>query len=64
MEGLGSPGVEFGVDLVRSLVVEHFGRYKFARGVLVAVHRRGLSAVKKQKYRGLCENAREIMNSG
>jgi hypothetical protein len=47
MEGLGSPGVEFGVDQVRSLVVEHFGRYKFARGMLVVIHRRGLGAVKK-----------------
>jgi hypothetical protein len=32
-------------------------------GVLVAVHRRGLGAVKKQKYRGLSENVREIVNS-
>jgi hypothetical protein len=32
-------------------------------GVLVAIHRRGLSAVKKQKYRGLSENVREIVNS-
>jgi hypothetical protein len=32
--------------------------------VLVAVHRRGLGAVKKQKYRGLSENVSETMNSG
>jgi hypothetical protein len=32
--------------------------------VLTAVHRRGLGAVKKQKYRGLSGNVRETVNSG
>jgi hypothetical protein len=35
-----------------------------SEGVLTAVHRRGLGVVKKQKYRGLSGNVREIMNSG
>jgi hypothetical protein len=47
MEGLGLLGVEFGVDQVRSLVFACSGRYKFAGGVLVVIHRRGLGAVKK-----------------
>jgi hypothetical protein len=51
MEGLGSPGVGFGVSRVRAPAIACSDQYKFAVGMLVAVHRRGLGAVKKQKYR-------------
>jgi hypothetical protein len=64
MEGLGSPGVGIGVDRVRVSVVAYPGWYKFAGGVLTAVHCRGPGAVKKQKHRGLSGNVRETVNSG
>jgi hypothetical protein len=64
MEGLGSPGVGFGGSQVRAPTSACFGQYKFAGGMLVTVHRRGLGAAKKQKCRGLSENVREIVNSG
>jgi hypothetical protein len=32
MEGLGSPGVGFGVSLVRASAIAYLGRYKFAGG--------------------------------
>jgi hypothetical protein len=55
-EGLGSPGVGFGVRQVRAPAIVCSSQYKFVGGMLVAVHRRGLDKVKKQKYRGLSEN--------
>jgi hypothetical protein len=61
---LESPGVGFGVSQVRAPAIACSSQYKFAGGMLVAVHRRGLGAVKKQKYKGLSENVSEIMNSG
>jgi hypothetical protein len=45
--GLGSPGVELGVEQKRGLAVAFSGQYEFAGDVLVAVHRRGPGAVKK-----------------
>jgi hypothetical protein len=56
--------VGIGVDRVRASVVAYPGRYRLAGSVLVDVHRRGLGAVKKQKYRGLSENVNETVNSG
>jgi hypothetical protein len=47
VEGLGSLGLELGVEQRRILAIALFGQYKFARGVLVAIQRRGLGAVKK-----------------
>jgi hypothetical protein len=47
VEGLGSPGVGFGVSRVRALAVAYSGQYKFAGGMLVVVHRRGLGTAKK-----------------
>ena len=64
MEGLGSPRVGFGVSQVRAPAIACYGQYKFAGGMLVVVHRRGLGAVKKQKYKGLSENVSETVNSG
>jgi hypothetical protein len=40
MEGLGSPGMGLGVNQVRTQVVAHLGRYKFAGG---RAHRRSPS---------------------
>jgi hypothetical protein len=40
VEGLGSPGVEFGVDQVRSLAFVYPGRYRLAGG---CVHHRSSS---------------------
>jgi hypothetical protein len=59
VEGLGSPGVGFGVSRVRAPTVAYSGQYKFARGMLVVVHRRGLGGAKKQKCRGLTVNVRD-----
>jgi hypothetical protein len=59
MEGLGSPRVGFGVNQVRAPAIACSGQYKFAGGMLVAVHRRGLGAAKKQKCRGLTVNVRD-----
>ena len=56
VEGLGSPGVGFGVSRVRVPAVAYSGQYKFVGGMLVAVHHRGLGAVMKQKCRGLTMN--------
>jgi hypothetical protein len=39
--------VELCVEQRRSLAIAFSGHYKFAGGVLVVVHRRGLGAVKK-----------------
>jgi hypothetical protein len=64
MEGLGSPMVGFGVSRVRAPAIACSGQYKFAGGMLVVVHCRGLGAAKKQKCRGLSENVRETENSG
>lgn len=61
---LESPRIGFGVSRVRAPAIACSGQYKFAGGVLVAVHHRGLVAVKKQKYRGLSGNVRETVNSG
>jgi hypothetical protein len=47
VQGLGSPGVEFGADRVISLAFVYFGRYRLAGGMLVAVHRCGPGATKK-----------------
>jgi hypothetical protein len=47
VEGLGSPGLELGAEQRRSLAIAFFGQYKFAGGVIVAVHHRGFGAVKK-----------------
>jgi hypothetical protein len=47
VEGFGSPGLKLGVEQRRSLAIAFSAEYKFARGVLVVVHRRGLGAVKK-----------------
>jgi hypothetical protein len=63
VEGLGSPGLELGVEQRRSLAIAFSGQYKFAGGVLVIVHRRGLGAVKKYNSEGLTVNVRETMNS-
>jgi hypothetical protein len=59
MEGLGSPGVGFGVSRVRALAIACFGQHKFAGCMLIAIHRRGLGAAKKQNYRGLTVNVRD-----
>jgi hypothetical protein len=59
VEGLGSPEVGFGVSRVRAPTVAYSVQYKFAGGMLVAVHRRGFSAAKKQKCRGLNVNVRD-----
>ena len=58
-EGLGTPGVGFGVRQVRAPAIVCSGQYKFVGGMLVAVHRRGLGAVKKQKCKGLTVNVRD-----
>jgi hypothetical protein len=47
VEGLGSPELELGIEQRRSLALAFSGQYKIAGGVLVAVHHRGLGAVKK-----------------
>jgi hypothetical protein len=47
VEGLGSPGFELGVEQRRSIDIAFSGQNKFVGGVLVAVHHRGLGAVKK-----------------
>jgi hypothetical protein len=60
MEGLGSPGVGFGVSRVRAPAIAYSGHYKFVGGMLVAVHSHGLGAAKKQKCRGLTLNVRDI----
>ena len=59
VEGLGSYWVGFGVSRVRVPAVAYSDQYKFAGGMLVAVHRRGLGAAKKQNYRGLTVNVRD-----
>jgi hypothetical protein len=59
VEGLGSPGVEFGVSRVRAPAIACSGQYKFVGGMLVVVHRRGLGAAKKQKCRGITVNIRD-----
>jgi hypothetical protein len=64
MEGLGSPGVGFGVSRVRDSLLVDLAQYKFAEGMLIAVHHHGLDAVKKQKYMDLSENVSETVNSG
>jgi hypothetical protein len=56
VEGLELPGVGFGVSQVRAPAVAYSGQYKFAGGMLIVVHRRGLGAAKKQKCRGLTLN--------
>jgi hypothetical protein len=63
MEGLGLPGVGFGVSRIRAPAIACSGMYKFVGGMLTAVHRRGPDAVKKQKHRGLSGNVRETVNS-
>jgi hypothetical protein len=55
--------VELSVKQRRSLTVAFSGQYEFTGGV-VAVHRRGLGAVKKQKSEDLCAFVTETMNSG
>jgi hypothetical protein len=60
IEGLGSPGVELGVDQVRSLAFAYPGRYRLTGGL---VHRRGPGSAKKHKCRGLTVIVRETMNS-
>jgi hypothetical protein len=47
LEGLGSPGLELGVEQRRSLAIAFSDQYKFTGVVFVTVHRRGLGAVKK-----------------
>jgi hypothetical protein len=47
VEGLGSIGLELGIEQRRSLAIAFSGQYKIVGGVLVAVHRHGLGAVKK-----------------
>jgi hypothetical protein len=47
VEGLGSPGVELGVEQRRGLAVAFSGQYEFVEDVLVAIHCRGLGTVKK-----------------
>jgi hypothetical protein len=60
VEGLGSLGLELGVKQRRRLAIAFSGQYKFAGGVLVAVHRRGLSAVNKIELQGPnCECQRD-----
>jgi hypothetical protein len=59
VEGLGSLGVGFGVSRVMVPSVVYSSQYKFVGGMLVAVHRRGLGATKKQKCRGLTVNVRD-----
>jgi hypothetical protein len=49
MEGKGSVEVEFGVNRTGTLVVELFGRYRFAGARLSAVRHRGLDTAKKLK---------------
>jgi hypothetical protein len=59
VEGLESPGVGFGVSRVRAPAVAYSSQDKFVGGMLVAVHRRGLAAAKKQKCRVLTVNVRD-----
>ena len=47
IEGLGSLGLELGVEQRRGLAIAFSDQYEFARDVLVAVHRRGPGTVKK-----------------
>jgi hypothetical protein len=61
VEGLESPGVGFGVSQVRAPAVAYSSQYEFAGGMLVAFHRRGLGAAKKQKCRGLSVNERDTV---
>jgi hypothetical protein len=60
VEGLGSPGVGFGVRQFRALAIAYSSQYRFAGGILITVHRRGLGAAKKQKCSGLTVNVRDI----
>jgi hypothetical protein len=46
-EGLGSPGVELGVEQRRGLAIAFSGQYEFVGDVLVVVHRRRPRAMKK-----------------
>jgi hypothetical protein len=47
IEGLGSSGVELGVEQRRGLAVVFSSQYEFTGDVLVAVHHRGPVAAKK-----------------
>jgi hypothetical protein len=51
-DGLGSPGVELGVDRVRALVVAYFGRYKFA-GVRTPPFTVGDLTLRRNRNRGV-----------
>jgi hypothetical protein len=60
VERLESHGVGFGASRVRAPAIVYSGQYKFAGGMLVAVHCHGLGAANKQKCRGLTVNVRDI----
>ena len=51
VEGLGSPGVEFGVDQVRSLAFAYSGRYKLA-GAAAPPSVVGDAVLQRRKNRG------------
>ena len=57
--GIRVAWVGFSVSRVSAAAVACSGQYKFAGGMLVAVHRRGLGVAKKQKCRGLTVNVRD-----
>jgi hypothetical protein len=59
VEGLGSPGVEFGADRVRSLAYAYSGQYRLAGECVHHSRWSGPNLARKQKGRGLGANVRD-----